>query len=60
MSKDEGRLVGDVQIAVELKGKGVTYARIVEKMAAVGVRKTEANIRSKLSRGKFTAVFMVQ
>lgn len=44
----------------ELKKRGVTYAQLVEKLAAVGVQETEPNIRNKLARGKFTAVFMVQ
>ncbi len=44
----------------ELKKRGVTYAQLVEKLAAVGVHETEPNIRNKLARGKFTAAFMVQ
>lgn len=44
----------------ELKKRGVTYAQLVEKLTAVGVSETEPNIRNKLARGKFTAVFLVQ
>jgi len=44
----------------ELKRRGVTYAQLVDKLAAVGVVDSEPNIRNKLARGKFTAVFMVQ
>lgn len=44
----------------ELKKRGVTYAQLVEKLKAVGVEETEPNIRNKLARGKFTAVFLVQ
>lgn len=47
-------------LKAELKRKGVTYAQLVEKLAAVGVKETEPNIRNKLARGKFTAVFFVQ
>lgn len=43
-----------------LKRKGVTYAQLVEKLAAIGIEEKEANIRNKLSRGKFTAAFMFQ
>lgn len=32
----------------------------MEKLAAIGVKQTEPNVRNKLARGKFTAVFMVQ
>ena len=42
-----------------MKRKGVTYAGLVEKLAAMGVDEKEANIRNKLSRGKFTAAFML-
>ena len=44
----------------ELKRKGVTYAQLVDKLAAVGVTESEPNIRNKLARGKFTAVFLIQ
>ena len=44
----------------ELKRRGVSYNQLVEKLAAIGVRETEPNIRNKLARGKFTAVFLVQ
>jgi hypothetical protein len=44
----------------ELKRRGVTYAQLVDKLAEVGVHETEPNIRNKLARGKFTAVFLVQ
>jgi hypothetical protein len=44
----------------ELKRRGVTYAQLVEKLGEIGVSETEPNIRNKLSRGKFTAVFLIQ
>ncbi len=44
----------------ELKRRNVSYAQLVEKLAAIGVVDSEPNIRNKLSRGKFTAVFMIQ
>jgi hypothetical protein len=44
----------------ELKRRGVTYAQLVDKLAAVGVVDSEPNIRNKLARGKFTAVFLLQ
>lgn len=47
-------------LKAELKRKGVTYAQLVDKLAAIGVKETEPNIRNKLARGKFTAVFMIQ
>lgn len=47
-------------LKAELKRKGVTYAQLVEKLAAIGVDEKEVNIRNKLSRGKFTAAFLLQ
>lgn len=47
-------------LKAELKRKGVTYAQLVGKLADIGVMDSEPNIRNKLARGKFTAVFLVQ
>lgn len=44
----------------ELKRRGVTYADLVGKLADIGVMDSEPNIRNKISRGKFTAVFLFQ
>lgn len=43
----------------ELKRKGVTYAQLVEKLAAIGINEREVNVANKLSRGKFSAAFML-
>ena len=42
-------------LKAELKRKGVTYAKLAD---LIGDK--EVNIRNKLSRGKFTAAFMLQ
>ncbi|WP_031294409.1 DUF6471 domain-containing protein [Sphingobium ummariense] len=47
-------------IKAELKRRGLSYADLVGKLADIGVMDSEPNIRNKLSRGKFTAVFLVQ
>ena len=47
-------------LKAELKRKNVTYAELVGKLADIGVMDSEPNIRNKISRGKFTAVFLVQ
>ncbi len=44
----------------ELKRRNVIYKDLVERLAAVGISETEPNIRTKISRGGFTAVFFVQ
>ncbi|WP_394705957.1 DUF6471 domain-containing protein [uncultured Hyphomonas sp.] len=43
-----------------MKLKGVTYSQLVERLAEIGVDEKEANIRNKLSRGKFNAAFLLQ
>ena len=47
-------------IKAELKRKGVSYAQLVEKLAPFGVEESERNIANKISRGGFTAVFLLQ
>ena len=54
----EDRVKG--MLKAELKRRGVTYADLVGKLAEIGVMDSEPNIRNKISRGKFTAVFLVQ
>jgi hypothetical protein len=38
----------------------VTCAKIVEKLGAIGISEKEVNVAKKLSRGKFSAAFMLQ
>jgi hypothetical protein len=47
-------------LKAELKRRGVTYGQLVSKLEAIGVVDSEPNIRNKLARGKFTAVFLIQ
>lgn len=54
----EDRVKG--MLKAELKRRGITYADLVGKLADIGVMDSEPNIRNKISRGKFTAVFLVQ
>ena len=44
----------------ELKRQGVKYADLVEKLAEIGVEEKEVNVRNKLSRGSFTAAYLLQ
>ena len=46
-------------LRAEMARYGVTYAQLVEKLAANGVNDSERNIRNKVSRGKFTAAFLI-
>lgn len=47
-------------LKAELRLRGVTYAKLAEKLALIGVQESEPNIRNKLARGRFTAVFLIQ
>ena len=47
-------------LKAELKRQGVTYAQLVDRLAAIGVADKEINVANKLSRGKFSAAFMLQ
>jgi hypothetical protein len=53
-----GRVKG--LLKAELKKKNVGYRDLAEKLTAMGIPETEANIANKISRGGFTAVFLVQ
>lgn len=44
----------------ELKRRGITYAMLAEKLAAIGVSENERNLNNKISRGGFTAAFLLQ
>jgi len=44
----------------ELKRRGITYAQLAEKLASVGVTENERNLNNKISRGGFSAAFMLQ
>lgn len=54
----EGQVKG--LLKAELKRRSITYAQLVERLAEIGVEESEPNIRNKLARGKFSAVFLLQ
>ena len=47
-------------LRAEMTRRHLSYRDLVEKLAIIGVSETEANLRNKISRGGFTAVFLVQ
>lgn len=47
-------------LRAELMRRGLSYARLVEALAAIGVEETEAAIKNKVARGRFTMVFFIQ
>lgn len=44
----------------ELRRRGITSAQLAEKLAAIGVQENERNLNNKISRGGFTAAFLIQ
>ena len=47
-------------LRAEMTRRGVSYDQLTEKLAEIGVSETPHNLRNKVARGKFTAVFLVQ
>lgn len=47
-------------LKAELKRRNVSYKQLAERLEAMGIHETERNINNKISRGGFTAVFLVQ
>lgn len=47
-------------IRAEMGRQNLTYAQLVERLAAIGVQEDERNLRNKVSRGKFTAAFLLE
>lgn len=47
-------------LKAELKRRDVTYQELADNLTAIGVAETPENIANKISRGKFSAVFLIQ
>ena len=47
-------------LRAEMARRGVTYVGLAERLTALGVDDNERNLRNKVSRGKFTAGFLLQ
>jgi hypothetical protein len=47
-------------LRAEMAKRGVTYAQLVERLGQLGIQEDERNLRNKVSRGKFTAGFLLQ
>jgi hypothetical protein len=60
--KPEAEWAEDVKrlLRAEMARRGVTYEDLADRLAALGVRDTAVNLRNKVARGRFSAVFLVQ
>jgi hypothetical protein len=47
-------------LRAEMARRQMTYDQLAERLAGLGVRDTAVNIRNKVARGGFSAVFLVQ
>jgi hypothetical protein len=47
-------------LKAELKRREVSYHQLAERLVAMGASETPASIANKISRGKFTAAFLLQ
>lgn len=47
-------------LKAEIKRRNLTYEQVSAKLAEIGVQETPTNLRTKISRGGFSAVFFVQ
>lgn len=43
----------------EMARQNITYSQLRERLADIGVQEDERNLRNKVSRGKFTASFLL-
>jgi hypothetical protein len=47
-------------LRAEMARRGVTYEDLAERLSGIGVQDTAVNLRNKVARGRFSAVFLVQ
>lgn len=47
-------------IKAELQKRGIKTPELVKMLGAIGIEQTEANLRSKLSKGNFSATLFLQ
>lgn len=62
MMKTEAEWADDVKrlLRAEMARRGVTYDELAERLAAIGIEDTAVNLRNKVARGRFSAVFLIQ
>ena len=59
-TEEEWAALVKCMLRAEMTRRGMTYDQLVERLAELGVRDTAVNVRNKVSRGGFSAVFLVQ
>lgn len=59
-TEDEWAQKAQRLLKAELKRRDVSYQQLSERLAAMGASDSPAAIANKISRGKFTAAFLLQ
>jgi Domain of unknown function (DUF6471) len=47
-------------LRAEMARRGITYQKLADRLVSMGVRDTAVNLRNKVARGRFSALFLVQ
>ena len=47
-------------LKAELKRRNLSYRDLAERLTAAGIKENERNLTNKISRGTFTAAFLLQ
>lgn len=47
-------------LRAEMMRQGVSYAALAQRLARIGVEDNELNLKNKVGRGRFSAVFLMQ
>ena len=59
MKKEWTRLASNM-IKMELARRGITYDKLQEKLASIGIEETANAINVKINRGTFSFIFFLQ
>lgn len=47
-------------LRAEMTRRGISYAALADRLGELGITDNELNLRNKVSRGRFTSVFLMQ
>jgi hypothetical protein len=60
ITDDDWESVARNMLRGQLMTKGLSYARLAEALALIGVEETEISVKNKVGRGRFTFMFFLQ
>jgi hypothetical protein len=59
-TQSDWQCVASRLVKAELEKRGITYKRLSELLAGLSIAQSEANLRSKISKGNFGAALLLQ